>query len=158
MKRFADLVQECLNEVEELFPWDLEQLLSENEDLLLLDVREPYEFQAMHIQNSLNVPRGVLESASEYDYEETEPELVNARDRNVIVICRSGNRSVLAAHTLQQLGYRKVSSLKTGLKGWNDYEQPLVDCQGQEVTIETADRFFTTHLRPEQSSEKSGKV
>ncbi len=158
MKRFADLVQDCLSEVEELLPWDLEQRLSANDGLLLLDVREPHEFQAMHIQDSLNVPRGVLESASEYDYEETEPELVKARDRDVIVICRSGNRSVLAARTLKQLGYGHVCSLKTGLKGWNDYEQPLVDGQGQEVAIETADRFLTPRLRPDQSSKKSGKA
>ncbi|MGB5540480.1 MAG: rhodanese-like domain-containing protein, partial [Gammaproteobacteria bacterium] len=61
-----------------------------------------------------------------------------------------GNRSALAAHTMQLLGYRKVSSMKTGLRGWNDYELPLVNAAGKTVPIETADEFFTTRLRPDQ--------
>ena len=44
---------------------------------MLLDVREPYEFDAMHIPNSVNVPRGILESACEWDFEETIPGAIN---------------------------------------------------------------------------------
>ena len=62
--------------------------------------------------------------------------LVEARDLDVVVVCRSGNRSALAAHTMQLLGYRKVSSMKTGLRGWNDYELPLVNAAGKTVPIE----------------------
>ena len=130
MKTFAELVKECLPEVEEIFPWDLEEQLDESKDLLILDVREPYEFDVMHIEDSLNVPRGILESAAEWDYEETVPELVKGRDREVVVVCRSGYRSVLAAHSLQVLGFKNVVSLKTGLRGWKDYEQQLVDKEG----------------------------
>jgi hypothetical protein len=43
-----------------------------------------------------------------------------------------------------------VKSLKTGLRGWNDYEQPLVDAQGRPVDIDDADALFATRLRPEQ--------
>jgi len=57
---------------------------------------------------------------------------------------------VLAAYTLQQLGYRKVYSLKTGLRGWNDYELPLVAPNGKEVPVDRADDYFTTRLRPDQ--------
>ena len=81
VKSFEELVNDCLDEVEELFPWDLEELLQNDPGILILDIREPYEFDAMHIRNSVNVPRGVLESACEYDYEETVPELVEARER-----------------------------------------------------------------------------
>jgi len=154
MKRFNDLVNDCLSNVEELFPWDLEERLQANPNLLLLDVREADEYAAMHIQNSILVPRGVLESACEYDYDETVPRLVASRNEEVVVICRSGNRSVLAAHTLHQLGYQKVFSLKTGLRGWNDYELALVDLQGQAVDIDDADEFFRSKLRPEQMAPK----
>jgi len=154
MKRFNDLVNDCLSNVEELFPWDLEERLEANPDLLLLDVREADEYAAMHIQNSILVPRGVLESACEYDYDETVPRLVESRNEEVVVICRSGNRSVLAAHTLHQLGYQKVFSLKTGLRGWNDYELALIDLQGQAVDIDAADEFFRSKLRPEQMAPK----
>jgi rhodanese-related sulfurtransferase len=119
---------------------------------MVLDVREPYEFDAMHIEGSLNVPRGILETACEYDYEETVPELAASRNREIVIVCRSGNRSILAAWTMQQLGYNHVASLKTGLRGWNDYEQGLVDARGRQVEIDAADDYFMPRLRPEQHS------
>lgn len=154
MKRYTDLINECLNSVKEMMPWDLEERLNISPKPLLLDVREPYEYEAMHIEGSLNVPRGILETACEYDYEETLPDLVEARDREIIVVCRSGNRSVLAAFNMQLLGYVDLKSLKTGLRGWNDYEQPLVDIDGHQVPIEKADEYFTTRLRPDQLNPK----
>ena len=77
---------------------------------------------------------------------------MEARDQRVVIVCRSGNRSALAAYTLQLMGYRDVCSMKTGLRGWNDYELPLVDETGKTVKVEDADDFFTTRLRPEQES------
>ncbi len=154
MKRFIDLVRSCLSDVREIMPWDLEARLRENPDLLILDVREPQEFAAMHIAGSINVPRGILESACEWDYEETIPELVRAREREIVVVCRSGYRSVLAAHSLQVLGYTNVVSLQTGLRGWKDYEQPLEDGAGNAVDLEEADVYFTPQIRPEQMRPK----
>ena len=150
MKNFLELIRGCLSEIREIMPWDLEERMAENDDLLIVDVREPDEFAAMHIAGSLNVPRGILESACEWDYEETVPELVQARDREVVVVCRSGYRSVLAANSMQVLGYSNVASLQTGLRGWKDYEQPLVDGAGHDVDLDDADVYFTPKLRPEQ--------
>jgi rhodanese-related sulfurtransferase len=145
-----DLIRECLPQVPELWPWEVEERMQGGEDILILDVREPYEFDAMHIEGSLNVPRGILESAVEYGYEETEPELVEARRRPVVVVCRSGNRSLLAARTMRMMGYEEVYNMKTGLRGWKDAEQPLVDKAGLSVDFEVGDEYFTPRLRPEQ--------
>lgn len=153
MKRFTELVAEAAKDVTEIFPWDVEEKLQDPQ-LFLLDIREPYEFDAMHIKDSINVPRGILETACEYDFEETVPKLVAARDREVIVICRSGNRSIFAADIMQQMGYQNVVSLKTGLRGWNDSEYPLLDINNKIVDIDTADEYFTPRLRPEQYSPK----
>jgi rhodanese-related sulfurtransferase len=150
MKRFADLIADALPEVREVFPWDLEAIMESDPDILLLDIREPYEFDAARIPGSVNVPRGILESASEYGYEETTPELVRAREREVIVICRSGNRSVLAALTMQIMGYQNVCSLKTGLKGWTDAELPLIRENGEAISVDDAEDYFTSRLSPEQ--------
>jgi rhodanese-related sulfurtransferase len=150
MKKFLELIQDCLTDVKEMMPWDLEERLQDNPELMIVDVREPYEYEAMHIPGSLSVPRGILESACEWDYEETVPDLVRGRDREIVVVCRSGYRSVLAAHSMQVLGYTNVSSLKTGLRGWNDYEQPLVDAQGRDVELDDADAYFTPRVREDQ--------
>ncbi len=150
MKSFKDLVAEHEEHVDEIMPWDLAEKLANNKKLYLLDIREPNEFASMHIKNSINVPRGILESACDYGYSETIPELVQARETEIVVICRSGNRSVLAAHTMKQMGYAKAASLKTGLKGWNDYEQTLVDGNQMEINPDTAEKFLSPKIKPEQ--------
>jgi len=154
VKSFEDIINESLERVEELFPWDLDEAMEKKVELLILDIREPYEFEAMHIRDAINVPRGVLESACEYDYEETVPELVEARQREIVVICRSGKRSVLAADVMQQMGFTSVKSLKTGMRGWSDYEQEMVDVDGHPVDEDTAIDYFTPRLRPDQLSSK----
>jgi len=152
MKRYKDFVTEVQAQVKELMPWDLRDLLDSTakEDIILLDVREPGEFSEMHIENSLNVPRGILEAACEWGYDETEPELVQSRDKHVVVICRSGNRSILAGYIMQLMGYNKIYSLKTGLRGWNDSEEPLVDNHGSRVSLDEGDEFFNTPVPKEK--------
>ena len=150
MKTFKSLIEEILPQIKEMFPWDLEERLQENNDILLVDLTEPREFNTVHIKDSINVPRGILEASCEWNYEDTVPELASARDREVVLICRSGNRSALAAHTMQQLGFKKVTSLKTGLRGWFDYELPLYDGEGNEVDEDTADAYFSKGPRPDQ--------
>jgi rhodanese-related sulfurtransferase len=145
-----DFIRSAQTKTTEIFPWDLVDRLAADPHLLLIDIREPYEFQAMHIRSSFNVPRGILETACEYDYEETLPILADARERVVVLICRSGNRSLLAAEVMQQMGYLQPVSLKTGLRGWSDYEQPLFDVAGNQVSQAAADDYFTVRLRPEQ--------
>ena len=153
VETYKTLVQACLdskdNKVNEIMAWDLVEIL-EKKNPLLVDVREPDEFKVLHIGGSLNVPRGVLESACDYDYEETEPELVTARDRDIVVMCRSGYRSVLACSTMQLMGYRSVVSLKTGIKGWNDYDQPLCDPNNNRLDNDDAWEMLNQVVRKDQ--------
>lgn len=142
MKTYDQLVAEAAGYIAELMPWDLAEKLEQSTTLLLIDVREPEEFDAMHIARSHNIPRGVLEQAAEPGYDETHSELLNSRDKDVVVICRSGKRSCLAAHTLLQLGFQYAASLKTGLRGWNDFDQPLIDSNNQKVDGDDAEEFL----------------
>ena len=153
-KTFTDLINECLQSVNEVFPWDLSDELEQGKQVLIVDIREPYEYDAMRIKDSINVPRGILETACEYDYEETVPELVQSRDKEVILVCRSGNRSVLAAYVMQQMGYKNIKSLKTGLRGWNDDERPLVDNNDKPVDFEKADDYFSPKVSKDQQKPK----
>jgi rhodanese-related sulfurtransferase len=148
MKTYDQMVAEAAAHITELMPWDLAEKIDNGESLFLVDVREPEEFSTLHIANSINIPRGILEAASEIGYDETDPELTNARDKNVLLICRSGKRSCLAAYTLHQLGFKHTASLKTGLRGWNDYDQALVDQHNVAVDGDIAEEY----LQPKISS------
>jgi rhodanese-related sulfurtransferase len=143
MKTFDQLVADATARVEQWMPWDLQAALEQQPNLLLIDVREADEFQSMHIRGSLNIPRGILEAASEYGFDETEPRLADARAQQVIVICRSGRRSCLAADTLKRLGFEQAISLKTGLRGWNDADAELVDQQQKLVDGDVAEIYFS---------------
>jgi rhodanese-related sulfurtransferase len=146
MKTFDQIVAETAALITEIMPWDLAEKIDQPQNLLIIDVREADEYQAMHIANSINIPRGILESASEQGYDETDPELSLARDREVVVICRSGKRSCMAAHMLQQLGFNQVMSLKTGLRGWNDFDQDMVDDQANPVDGDDAESFLASKV------------
>ena len=155
MARYDDLVAEALSRVKEIMPWDLSRALAAGNKPILLDVREPAEFATLHIPGSINVPRGVLEQSCEWDYDETVPELAAGREQEIVVICRSGKRSVLAADMLLRMGYTNVVSLKTGMRGWSDYEQPMVNAEGDELDADDGDVLLAPRVRPEQRKPKA---
>ena len=150
MKTFAQIAAEISPQITEMMPWDIEEYIESHPETLIVDIRETHEYDTMHIPDSLHVPRGILENACEWDFEETEPELVTARKNPVVLVCRSGNRTTLAAYTLQLMGYENVISMKTGLRGWSDYELPMVDIEEQPVDVEDADHYFANKILPEQ--------
>ena len=150
MSRYADLVAGALKRVKEIMPWDLSKRLAAGYTPVLLDVREPAEFALLRIPDSINVPRGVLEQSCEWDYDETVPLLAAGREQEIVVICRSGKRSALAADVMLQMGYTNVVSLKTGVRGWNDFEQPLEDAAGRAVDSDSAEELLAPRLRTEQ--------
>ena len=155
MAGYDDLILEALTRVKEIMPWDLSRSMAEGGRPLLLDVREPSEFAMLRIPGSLNAPRGVLEQSCEWDYDETQPLLASRRDQDIVVICRSGKRSVLAADMLLRMGYEKVVSLKTGVRGWNDFEQPLEDADGNLLDADSVDELLAPKLREDQRRPKA---
>lgn len=148
--RYADLLADAAQRVRELMPWDLRERLADEPALIVLDVREPSEFAAVRIAGSINVPRGVLEASCDWDYDDTLPLLAGGREREIIVVCRSGNRSLLAADAMQRMGFVAVASLKTGVRGWNDFDQPLVDDAGRAVDADTAEALLASRVRADQ--------
>jgi rhodanese-related sulfurtransferase len=154
LERYDELVADALARVNEIMPWDLSRALAAGNKPILLDVREPIEFVKLHIPDSINVPRGVLEQACEWDYDETVPELAGGRAQEIVVICRSGKRSALAADMLLKMGFTNVVSLKTGVRGWNDFEQPIENENGEAIDADAGDVLLAPRLRAEQRKPK----
>jgi len=88
----------------------------------VVDVREPAEFNAGHLPGATNIPRGVLEF--EVDGHPAvnctrDPALAH-REQPIVLYCRSGGRSALAAEALLRLGFREPLSLAGGFIAWNE--------------------------------------
>lgn len=83
---------------------------------VIVDVRQHDEFAGCHIPGSISVPRGLLEFLADPTSDRHAAEL--EPDRRIIVVSASGERAVLAAATLQSMGYLDVSVLDGGIAAW----------------------------------------
>jgi len=93
----------------------LRQRLEEEPKPFLLDVREPWEYAAGHVPGACLIPLGELERrVSEVP-----------RDRPVLAICHSGQRSLAAAGYLLQLGYPRVENVEGGTAAWIERGYPV---------------------------------
>lgn len=108
MKSGTDLINEAKSRVREVSPAEA-RALHQRGGVTFLDVRDQQEVNLGRIPGALHVSRGTME---------TKIEAAVPRDAEVVVYCASGNRSALAADTLRQMGYEKVSSLAGGFRGW----------------------------------------
>ncbi len=79
---------------------------------VVLDVREPDEYEQGALPGAVHIPRGQLESQVEGK--------VTDHDAHIVVYCAGGTRSAFAADTLNQLGYGDVSSMAGGFNKWKD--------------------------------------
>ena len=93
----------------------LKQRLAAAPAPFLLDVREPWEYQEGHVPGAQLIPLGELERR------------VNEvpRDRPILAICHSGQRSLTAAGYLQELGYTSVSNVDGGTAAWIERGYPI---------------------------------
>jgi rhodanese-related sulfurtransferase len=94
------------------------------DDAWLLDVREPYEWQAGHVDGAVHVPMGeLLERLGEVP-----------TDREVIVVCKVGGRSAQVVQYLNQAGWSAVN-LDGGMYAWAAAGRPMVSDTGAAPTV-----------------------
>ncbi|MGB8317361.1 MAG: MBL fold metallo-hydrolase [Ignavibacteriaceae bacterium] len=92
-------------------PHELKELIEINPDIYLMDVREPFELMAFGaIQGVNNLPTSQLYNRFE--------EIPNDKNKPVVVICQSGNRSSEVSHFLNSKGYQNIYNLAGGTSGW----------------------------------------
>jgi len=101
--------------IPEITPKELKARLDRGDDLYILDVREPHEYQICNLHGHL-IPLGEL------------PRRVHELDssKEIVAHCRSGKRSADAVQFLQKAGFRKISNLKGGILAWSDEVDPTI--------------------------------
>jgi sulfur-carrier protein adenylyltransferase/sulfurtransferase len=101
--------------VPEISPKELKARLDHGDDLFILDVREPHEFQICNLKGHL-IPLGEL------------PRRVHELDssQEIVAHCRSGKRSAEAVDFLRKAGFKKILNLTGGILAWSDQVDPSV--------------------------------
>lgn len=89
---------------------------------VLIDLREPAEFETGHLPGAVNMPRGMLEFQLDAHLavaNVTDPALSH-KHQTLVVYCRTGGRAALAELVLQQLGFTEVRAIAGGITAWTD--------------------------------------
>ena len=96
-----------------------EKLLNSDKDVLIIDVRSEYEYEKGHLLNAINLPY-------DDDFKSELNEIIDYKDKIVLVYCRSGNRSEKAAVKLVDNGFKNVKNVTDGVDEY-DYKLVKVD-------------------------------
>lgn len=92
-------------------------MTSAKEDLIVIDVRSPLEWDAAHLPNSVHIDKGLIEVKIE--------SMVPDKSQALLLYCGGGTRSLIAAANLKQMGYQNVSSMIGGFRGWCEAGLPI---------------------------------
>ena len=114
---FLKLVNEARPAVKEISIDEARERLTKNSQAVLLDVREDHEWEKGHATQAVHLGKGILERDLEAKFPDA--------NREIIMYCGGGYRSVLTAAVAQKMGYRNVYSLKGGYKGLLQAQWPM---------------------------------
>ncbi len=112
MPSFRELLARTKAEIQEVDTAGADALISADPSVIVLDVREPDEYEQGALPGAIHLPRGHLES-------QIENRLAD-HDAKVVVYCAGGTRSAFAAKTLKELGYSDVVSMAGGFNKWKN--------------------------------------
>ena len=92
--------------------------IDSRENIVIIDVRTPEELQRGKIENSINIPLDELDEMIESK--------VPDKNAEVYLYCLSGSRSLVAAQIMDELGYKNVNNVNSGLLAWRNNKYPLI--------------------------------
>jgi len=147
-KTQQDFLEEARREIPELTVEEVAERRKRGEDFILLDVREKDEVRTGYIDGAISVPRGFLEFQVGGKVPET--------DKDVVVYCAGGARSLLAAKAMRDMGYTHVSSMAGGITRWKDTGQPVV--RDRQFSAEQLERYSRHFLLSQVGESGQGKL
>jgi sulfur-carrier protein adenylyltransferase/sulfurtransferase len=148
MATVTEPIEQVKRRIEEIDPASARAEV-ERDGTLLIDVREPHEWDEAHIDGAKLVPLATVAERIE--------ELAPDRSQRAILYCRVGNRSARAADTLRSdLGYENVASVAGGIEAWRETGLPLIEAEG--LTPEQRMRYSRHTLLPEVGVEGQLKL
>ncbi len=125
-------------QVEEIEPFEASEEIGAG-GVVLIDTREPHEYQEAHLENGKLVPPGLLGD----EIGAAAPD----KSARAILYCRSGTRSYKAAEQMQALGYEDVASMAGGILAWQEQGLPVVATAA--MSVEQRERYSRHTLLPE---------
>ena len=117
MKSALELVQEAKQQIDEVSVDEADQFIQQAD--VLIDVREPGEYQNGHLPGAINIPRGMLEFQVGSD-----PKL-ESRDTGIVLYCKTSGRAALATQSLKTMGYLNIKSITGGFDAWAAAGKPI---------------------------------
>jgi len=148
LSSFDEIISRAKQHVGEIDVHQAEELLADRPDSALIDVREKNEWEEGHIPGARHIPRGYLELRVE--------NAIPDKSKPVILYCAGGVRSMLAARTLQEMGYGNVTSVGGGFTAWKDNGLPFVI--PRTLNSEQMHRYSRHVLIPEVGEEGQLKL
>ncbi len=140
-----DVIDRAKQAIREVGPAELQAVLdaARNGEVVLIDVREPNEFEQGIIEGALTIPRGLLELKIE--------NICPDRNRPIYLYCAAGVRSALAGAALAQMGYRNVYSLAGGVGAWVRHGYSLEE--KRSLKADQMERYSRHLILPEVGEE-----
>ena len=147
MSSFRELLAAAKSKIQEVDTQTVAEKIAAKQ-VVVLDVREPDEFEQGALKNVVHIPRGHLEA-------QVESKIVD-KNSPVIVYCAGGVRSAFAAETLQKLGYTSVLSMAGGFGKWKDENREW--STPAQLSAEQKNRYQRHVLLPEVGIEGQSKL
>lgn len=143
-----DLLRSAHRMVDTISPAELKKMIDEDAPFVMIDIREPDQLQRgeIYYYDMYKITRGYLEF-------KIEP-LIPDKRTPIVVYCCTGKRSILAAQSLQMMGYHNVRSLEGGMQGWVEAGMPLDTAYGEMIMMPSDYNPFAKEEQPEKEEVK----
>jgi molybdopterin/thiamine biosynthesis adenylyltransferase/rhodanese-related sulfurtransferase len=147
-KTSQDFLEEARRDVPEVNVEEVAMRRTRGDEMILLDVREKDEVRAGYIEGAVAIPRGFLEFQVASQLPQT--------DKNIVVYCAGGVRSLLAAKVLRAMGYAHVASMAGGITRWREAGCPVV--RDRQLSAEQLERYSRHFLLSQIGEKGQGKL